>query len=77
MAHPIHDPRYQQVAALLAAIRRDRGLLQQDVAGRLGRPQAYVSKVESGVRRVDLIELIDFLTALETDPKDFLDRILE
>lgn len=77
MAHPIHDPRYQQVAALLAVIRRDRGLLQQDVADRLGRPQAYVSKVESGVRRVDLIELIDFLTALETDPKDFLDRILE
>ncbi|CAM2148265.1 XRE family transcriptional regulator [Pararobbsia alpina] len=77
MAHPIHDRRYQLVASELAAIRKERGLLQIDVAERLRRPQAYVSKVESGVRRVDLIELIDFLAALEMEPKAFLDRILE
>lgn len=77
MAHPIHDPRYQQIAALLAELRRQRGLLQQDVADRLGRPQAFVSKVESGARRVDIVELLDFLRVLEADPHAFIDAILE
>lgn len=77
MAHPIHDPRYQQVAALIAEIREERGIRQQDLAERLGRPQGFISKVENGRRRVDLIELIDILAALEADPREFLDRILE
>ena len=76
MTHPIHDPRYQRVASLLTEIRRERGLLQQDVADKLGRPQAFVSKVESGVRRLDLIELLDFLRVLDVDPHDFMDRLL-
>lgn len=76
MPHPIHDPRYQRVATLLAQIRRERGLLQQDVADKLGRPQAYVSKVESGARRLDLIELMDMLRVLETDPHLFMDQLL-
>ena len=76
MTHPIHDPRYQQIAALLAELRKQRGLLQQDVADRLGRPQAFVSKVESGARRVDLVELLDFLRVLEADPHAFIDSLL-
>jgi len=76
MTHPIHDPRYQRVASLLTEIRRERGLLQQDVADKLCRPQAFVSKVESGVRRLDLIELLDFLRVLDVDPHDFMDRLL-
>jgi len=76
MTHPIHDTRYQRVATLLAELRKQRGLLQQDVADRLGRPQAFVSKVESGVRRVDVVELIDFLRVLEADPHTFMDALL-
>ncbi|HTJ95420.1 MAG TPA: helix-turn-helix transcriptional regulator [Pararobbsia sp.] len=75
MTHPIHDPRYQQIAVLIATIRKERGLLQQDVATRLGRPQAFVSKVESGVRRIDLVELIDILAVLGADPAEFIDHI--
>ncbi|MCA8284506.1 XRE family transcriptional regulator [Burkholderia cenocepacia] len=76
MTHPIHDPRYQQIATLLAELRKQRGLLQQDVADRLGRPQAFVSKVESGARRVDLVELLDFLRVLNADPHAFIDSLL-
>ncbi|MCV9981727.1 helix-turn-helix domain-containing protein [Burkholderia pseudomallei] len=76
MTHPIHDPRYQRIATLLAALRKQRGLLQQDVADRLGRPQAFVSKVESGARRVDVVELLDFLRALDADPHTFIDALL-
>jgi transcriptional regulator with XRE-family HTH domain len=33
------------------------GLRQVDVANALGKPQAFVSFYESGVRRLDLLEL--------------------
>ncbi|MEX3960310.1 Xre family transcriptional regulator [Trinickia symbiotica] len=75
MAHPIHDRRYRQLAALLMETRKQRGLLQQDLAERLGRPQSFVSKYESGARRIDVIELLDILRALEADPHEFIDRI--
>lgn len=77
MIHPIHDARYQRIASLLVELRKQRGLLQQDLADRLGRPQAFISKIESGARRLDLIELLDFLTALETDPHVFIDQVLD
>ncbi|MGK8200745.1 MULTISPECIES: helix-turn-helix domain-containing protein [Burkholderia] len=77
MTHPIHDPRYQRIATLLADLRKQRGLLQQDVADRLGRPQAFVSKVESGVRRLDVVELLDFLRVLDVDPHVFIDALLD
>lgn len=35
-------------------------LTQFEVAQRLGRPQSYVSKCESGERRIDIIELMEF-----------------
>lgn len=77
MTHPLHEPRYQRIAALLMELRKARGLLQQDVADRIGRPQGFVSKVESGSRRLDVIELLDFLHALEADPHEFIDRLIE
>lgn len=77
MTHPLHEPRYQRIAALLMELRKARGLLQQDVADRIGRPQGFVSKVESGSRRLDVIELLDFLRALDADPHEFIDRLIE
>lgn len=75
MPHPIHDPRYQSVAARLKELRETRNLLQYEVGERLGRPQAFVSKYENGTRRIDLIELLDILRVLEADPHEFIDGI--
>lgn len=41
----------------LRAARRSAGLTQVETAQRLGKPQSYVSKCESGERRVDVVEL--------------------
>jgi transcriptional regulator with XRE-family HTH domain len=76
MPHPIHDRRYQFVAKLLADTRKEQGLLQEDVADRLGRTQAYLSKCETGLRRIDLIELLDILRALNVEPHAFMDKVL-
>lgn len=54
----IHDQRYIEAAALLRKARESSGLTQQEVARLLGRPQSYVSKVETCERRVDYVELL-------------------
>ena len=48
---------YKQFLDRLKAARKDAGLTQIEVARKLGRPQSFVAKCESGERRVDVIEL--------------------
>jgi transcriptional regulator with XRE-family HTH domain len=55
-----HSARYRGFLKRLRRAREDAGLIQVDVAKALGRPQSFVSKCESGERRVDVIELEDF-----------------
>ena len=51
---------YRTFKTNLRKARMDAGLTQKQVAKELKKPQSYVSKVESGERRVDVVELKDF-----------------
>jgi transcriptional regulator with XRE-family HTH domain len=42
------------------------GLTQEDAAKALGQPQNFISKCETGERRIDPIELADFVTLYRT-----------
>lgn len=57
---------YQQMLQRLRSSRERAGLTQQQVADFLGRPQSYVSKCEAGERRIDVIELVDFVDLYKT-----------
>ncbi len=63
LAASTHSARYREFCKRLQAARAARGLTQRDVAAKLGRPPSFVAKVESGERRLDVIEL-DELAAL-------------
>ncbi len=52
--------RYEAFLVRLRQARQDAGLTQEQVAAFLGRPQSFVSKCESGERRVDVVELDAF-----------------
>ena len=63
--------------ALLNALREARseaGLTQSELSSRLGRPQSFVSKYESGERRLDLIELSEVCNALGISLQTFVSR---
>ena len=64
-------------SALLNALRETReaaSLRQLDVAERLNVPQSFVSKYESGERRLDLLELEQVCEACGTSLSAFLAR---
>ncbi|GAP99955.1 hypothetical protein NIES2104_66650 [Leptolyngbya sp. NIES-2104] len=56
----MYSDQYQAFLQRLKAARRAAGLTQRDVATCLNVPQSYVSKCESGERRIDVIELTKF-----------------
>jgi transcriptional regulator with XRE-family HTH domain len=60
----------------LIAARLVAGLTQRGFAEKLGKHQSYVSKVESGVRRLDVIEFIGWMQALELDPTCLISELV-
>jgi transcriptional regulator with XRE-family HTH domain len=62
---PQHNRDYADFRSRLVSARVDAGLSQQEVADRLGKPQSWVSKNESGERRVDAVELAKLAKVLK------------
>ena len=55
---------------------RERAKLKQaDVAARLGLPASYLSKIESGTRRLDVIELIRIAEAMGADAAELIAEV--
>lgn len=55
-----HKAKYSQFLLKLREARLEAGLTQVEVGKKLKQPQAYVSKIERGERRVDAVELAEF-----------------
>jgi transcriptional regulator with XRE-family HTH domain len=65
-----HQRRYAAFLKRLRQARMDAGLRQEDVRERIGEYQSYMSKVESGERRLDIIELQE-LANIYKKPLDY------
>ena len=72
MAKQLNAQRRQHIQMLLRSVREEAGLWQIDVAKRLNEPQSFVSKYESGERRLDVAELDQVCHALGITLPDFV-----
>lgn len=72
MQKSIFSREQRRLQTLLRQMRENAGLRQVDLAKRLKRPQSFISKYESGERRLDLIELVHVCKALDVDPVAFV-----
>jgi transcriptional regulator with XRE-family HTH domain len=77
MEKSIYTDEYGALLALLRAARREAGLTQVQLAQKLGQSQSFVSKVEKGDRRLDLIQLRTICHALGTTLPQFVQRLEE
>jgi transcriptional regulator with XRE-family HTH domain len=59
---------YAKLVELLVAARKKSGVTQIDLAKSLRRPQSFVSKFETGERRLDPIEFIRIAQIISADP---------
>ena len=64
----IEPEQYRTVGACLAAARGRANLTQTEAAERLGRKQTFVSEIERGLRRVDVLEIVLISRALDANP---------
>ena len=62
------DARYRALIDLLVTARKNQGLSQSALATKLNRHQQFVSRYETGQRRLDVIEFVDVARALECKP---------
>jgi len=60
----IHDPRYQELIDLLVDARKKKGITQEKLADELKIARQNISKIELGQRRLDVLELNDWLQAI-------------
>lgn len=61
-------PLYERFRARLVAMRRKADLSQRDLAQKLGREHSFVSRIELGERRLDVVEFFWVCRACGQDP---------
>lgn len=70
MPRALYEDEHQKIVERLKQARLESGLGQVEVGEKLGRTQSYVSKIESGQRRFDVLQLKEF-AKLYKKPLDF------
>ena len=64
MPRSTHHRYYRAFLDLLRRLRDERGLTQVELADRIGNTQTFVSEVERGERRLDVVEFAEWCEAL-------------
>lgn len=77
MAGAVRTAAYQEMLTYLIAARNEAQLSQAELAKLLGKPPSFVGKYELGERRLDVVELVVILKALEHKASDVIAVIEE
>jgi len=72
MPRAIYTKDHNEIVKRLKTARTEAGLGQVEVAKKLGKTQSYVSKIESGQRRFDVLQLKDFAKLYKKDINYFI-----
>lgn len=69
MGKTLGSERHKALVAFLIERREAAGMTQAQLAERLGEYQSFVARLESGQRRVDVVEFIELGRLLGFDPE--------
>lgn len=75
MKKTLHTKESKILLEMLYQLRSSSGIRQSDLAQMLKVPQSFISKIESGERRIDLIELRAILKCLNTNLIEFISEL--
>lgn len=77
MVKTLGTARHKALIALLIEKRETAGLTQVELASRLGEYQSFVARLESGQRRVDVVEFLQLASILDFEPDEALSRLMK
>ena len=63
----IHNKRHKRLVEAIISKRKEAGIRQVQLAKKLKRSQTWIARLESGERRIDVIELVDLADAIGFD----------
>jgi len=72
MSKAIYSKDHKYIVEQLKKARQEAGLEQEQIAKILKRTQSYISKIESGQRRIDIITLKELAKIYKKDINFFL-----
>lgn len=67
MPKSVFTDAYAAMLRNLIALRKERGVSQVELARRLGKEQPFISRIERGERRIDVVEFYALARALGID----------
>ena len=76
MAKTIFTDHHRQFIGGLREVRRAKCITQVELSERLGRDQSYVSNIERGQRRLDVIEFAEIARAIGEEPTALFAQLL-
>ena len=77
MVKTLGTNRHKALIALLIEKREAAGLTQTELAEKLGEYQSFIARLESGERRVDVVEFTALAKAMNCDPAELFSAFLE
>jgi HTH-type transcriptional regulator/antitoxin HipB len=75
MSRTLRSSRQKKLVALIIAERKAAGLSQAEVAKKLRRYQSVVANIESGERRIDVVEFLEIAEAIGFNPAEAIERL--
>lgn len=75
MPKTLGDQRHDELIRFLIEKRGEAGLKQVELAERMKVYQSFIARLESGQRRVDVVELIKLGEVLGFDPAEIVGRL--
>lgn len=75
MPKTVTSPVQKKLAMMLVELRKKAGLRQVDLAEKLGVYQSWVTHMESGQRRIDVVELIELGRIIGFDPAEVVRKL--
>jgi transcriptional regulator with XRE-family HTH domain len=73
----LRSRRHRALCATLLTARKAAKLSQAELASRLKTSQTAIARIESGERRVDVVEFIDLARVLRIDPREVLSELMK
>ena len=70
LSKSLYSDRWEQLLKILKRLRVEKGLTQVQLAAQLDRPQSLIAKIESGERKLDVCQFLDYMEALDASAED-------